>query len=129
MAAKNLAFLILMLAIIGVVVWRLRSSPRQQAYGPKMAGRERPNPFHCVPIRLPKGACEPAKQLGAQRFLSKEAPLLPLANCTARSCRCAYVHHEDRRMGGEDQRAPLKGEYGKGLERRSGRDRRSYSSA
>ena len=126
MAAENLALLILMLAIIGVVVWRLRSSPRQRAYGLKIAGRDKPNPYHCVSVWSPRDACESAKQLNDKRFLSKEAPLLPLANCTATSCRCAYVHHEDRRISGEDQRAPLKGEYGKGSERRSGRDRRYY---
>jgi hypothetical protein len=129
MAVENLALFILMLAIIGVVVWRLHSSPRQRAYGLKTAGQDKPNPYHCVSVWSPKDACKPAKQLGDKRFLSKEAPLLPLANCTAMSCRCAYVHHEDRRMDGEDQRAPLKGRRGEGAERRSGRDRRSYSPA
>jgi hypothetical protein len=121
--------LILMLAIIGVVVWRLHSSPRQRVYGPKMAAQDRPNPYRCVSIHSRKDACEPAKQLAGKRFLPREAPSLPLANCTATSCRCRYMHHEDRRLSGEDQRAPFKGEYSKGLERRSGRDRRSYSPA
>ena len=118
--------LILMLAIIGIVVWRLRSSPRQRAYGPKMALQDQLHPYHCVSIHSPKDACEPAKQLIGKRFLSREAPPLPLANCAATSCPCRYVHHEDRRMGEEDQRAPFKGEHGKGPERRSGRERRSY---
>jgi hypothetical protein len=33
-----------------------------------------------------------------ERFLSREAPLLPLAGCTAKYCRCRYVHYEDRRQ-------------------------------
>jgi hypothetical protein len=32
------------------------------------------------------------------RFLSDEAPSLPLAGCkTPQSCRCVYVHFNDRR--------------------------------
>jgi hypothetical protein len=33
------------------------------------------------------------------RFLSKEAPRLPLKGCSIGSdCRCSYQHHEDRRV-------------------------------
>jgi hypothetical protein len=38
------------------------------------------------------------------RFLSGEAPLLPLPQCGAgSSCPCAYKHHDDRR--GQPRRA------------------------
>lgn len=54
--------------------------------------------WHAVSI-LPKGACcEAALVMRATRFLSAEAPRLPLAQCTTpKSCTCAYKHHADRR--------------------------------
>lgn len=54
--------------------------------------------WHAVSI-LPKGACcEAALALRGTRFLSAEAPRLPLAQCTTpKSCSCAYKHHADRR--------------------------------
>jgi hypothetical protein len=54
--------------------------------------------WHAVSI-VPKGAsCEAAHALRATRFLSAEAPRLPLERCTSpKSCICAYKHHEDRR--------------------------------
>ncbi len=127
---EKLALFILMLGIIGVVAWRLRSSPKQRAYGPKMAKiQDRSNSYHCVSIRSRKDACGAAKQVIGKRFLAREAPAVPLADCTAKQCRCHYAHHEDRRVGGGDQRAPFKGQHGNGPERRSGSDRRWYSPA
>jgi hypothetical protein len=42
--------------------------------------------------------CAAARALIAKRFLSAEAPRLPLADCAeAGSCPCAYKHHADRR--------------------------------
>ena len=54
--------------------------------------------WHAVSI-VPKGAgCEAALALRTSRFLSAEAPRLPLAQCTTpKSCSCAYKHHADRR--------------------------------
>jgi len=57
-----------------------------------------PKTWHAVSI-VPKGAsCQAAHAIRATRFLSAEAPRLPLAQCTnSKSCICAYKHHEDRR--------------------------------
>jgi hypothetical protein len=54
--------------------------------------------WHAVSI-LPKGACcEAALAIRTTRFLSAQAPRLPLAQCTTpKSCTCAYKHHADRR--------------------------------
>lgn len=35
--------------------------------------------------------------MGAKRFLSGDAPRLPLPSCGAPTCNCRYVHHGDRR--------------------------------
>jgi hypothetical protein len=43
-------------------------------------------------------SCAAAHDLRKKRFLSKEAPSLPLSECGNRSaCECTYKHHEDRR--------------------------------
>jgi hypothetical protein len=56
------------------------------------------NPWHAVAIRSPQPACPAAAKLGKRRFLSREAPTLPLADCPApQKCRCIYQHFDDRR--------------------------------
>lgn len=86
------------------------------------------NPWHSVSVVPTEAACANARRLARVRFLSKDAPALPLDNCDARSCRCHYRHHEDRRrllrrasdgvsLGG---RGPWSG-----AERRAGHDRRT----
>jgi hypothetical protein len=59
------------------------------------------HPYHCVAIHHQDGACAAVKRLSGQRFLSKEAPPIPLPACDAASCRCRYLHFEDRRRNGE----------------------------
>ncbi|MEZ5557546.1 MAG: hypothetical protein R3E86_03265 [Pseudomonadales bacterium] len=55
--------------------------------------------FHAVTIQAdPAKACDSALALAGKRFLSDDAPLLPLPDCTcALSCRCRYKHLSDRR--------------------------------
>jgi len=56
------------------------------------------NLFHGVAIRAQDDCCPAAEAIAGQRFLSDEAPLLPLENCDRRaSCRCRYRHFTDRR--------------------------------
>lgn len=62
------------------------------------------HPYHCVEIINDDGFCESAKQLKGKRFLSKDAPELPLAGCNKTECLCHYLHHEDRRGQTEDRR-------------------------
>ncbi|HZF18059.1 MAG TPA: hypothetical protein VE046_19185 [Steroidobacteraceae bacterium] len=54
--------------------------------------------WHAIHIAAGTNACPAALEIGKRRFLSKEAPKLPLPECTMpASCRCAYKHHTDRR--------------------------------
>ncbi len=54
--------------------------------------------YHAVSIRHQPRCCAAVKAIGDQRFLSTDAPLLPLADCSAPGqCRCRYKHHTDRR--------------------------------
>lgn len=54
--------------------------------------------FHGIAIEPGDDACEAARRLSEQRFLSEEAPILPLQTCTSlEACRCVYRHFSDRR--------------------------------
>src|SRR5271155_5308356 len=55
------------------------------------------NPWHAVSIVPNPRACGNARGLSRVRFLSKDAPTLPLEGCGAPLCDCHYRHHEDRR--------------------------------
>jgi hypothetical protein len=55
--------------------------------------------FHAVSIRTRADACAAAKALQGQRFLSREAQLLPLPDCDNPNCSCTFEHHDDRRLG------------------------------
>jgi len=57
------------------------------------------NLFHGVEVVPGRGgSCERARELAGRRFLSEEAPLLPLEGCaTPGRCTCVYRHYEDRR--------------------------------
>jgi hypothetical protein len=80
------------------------------------------NPYHAVSILGSGAACRAARELSGVRFLSAEAPRLPLSQCKAANCSCRYRHHEDRRhelRRGADQNAPMR--PWDGLERRKRR--------
>lgn len=59
--------------------------------------KPRPKSFHAVSIEPGHHACAAAKFLRGKRFLSSEAPPLPLRQCACEQCECRYLHHEDRR--------------------------------
>jgi len=55
-------------------------------------------PWHAVSIVAGSKACPDATRLSDRRFLSREAPALPLAQCSWPSlCKCTYRHYADRR--------------------------------
>jgi len=55
--------------------------------------------FHGVSIHPDElNACDAARNLENVRFLSEEAPMLPLRDCmNPAGCRCKYQHYDDRR--------------------------------
>ena len=56
--------------------------------------------WHAVHIAAGPKACDAVLALAKKRFLSSEAPRLPLAECPRPgSCQCGYRHHKDRRSG------------------------------
>lgn len=115
---------LIVLTIAGIpIVLRMLSARTDAQPRPTNDTATPRNPYHCVSIRYRENACQAAKKLTGKRFLSKDAPALPLFGCDAATCFCRYAHYSDRRTG-EDRRAPLKGEHNTGSERRAGRDRR-----
>lgn len=86
------------------------------------------NKYHAVAIARNSVACAAAAQLVGRRYLSKEAPLLPVTGCMAKPCRCRYVHYADRRS--DDRRFPFgvrrsSEPHVQGIERRSGERRKA----
>jgi len=56
------------------------------------------NLFHGVEIVPGSHACSAVAAAARQRYLSDEAPMLPLDECTDTSqCTCRYQHYSDRR--------------------------------
>jgi hypothetical protein len=57
--------------------------------------------WHAVSVKPGQRACNAAISGKNRRWLSREAPMLPLPGCTLPdACRCTYNHHDDRRAGG-----------------------------
>ena len=71
--------------------------------------------WHAVTIVTKSSSCEAARAARNTRYLSAQAPRLPLADCSKPdACPCAYKHHADRRS--ESRRADDEG----GLSRSTG---------
>ena len=95
--------------------------------GRAAAEAEKAPDFHAVGIK-PAGegqSCNVVLALRGQRFLSPEAPTLPLPDCDAAVCNCTYRHYDDRRR--RSRRASDRGMSEKafdGPDQRAGEDRR-----
>jgi len=61
--------------------------------------------FRAVSIQTGPRACTAAKYLKGKRFISAQAPELPLSRCDISDCKCKYVYHKDRRDE-DDRRFP-----------------------
>jgi hypothetical protein len=60
--------------------------------------KKRSSRWHSVTVVLHDTSCAAAALCRNMRFLSQEAPPLPLPECPNREqCRCVYRHFEDRR--------------------------------
>ena len=62
--------------------------------------------YRSVRVRPGLMSCERVASISGEVFLSREAPELPLPNCTEANCTCHYIFDEDRRCG-LDRRAEL----------------------
>jgi len=97
--------LLVIVAIILMAVWlsrRLFPVGKKHLYErtkdpDKLASHS--NAYEAVTIHSYKDKCPAAAQVAGQRFLSSEAPPIPLESCTSETCHCVYMHHGDRRTG------------------------------
>lgn len=87
--------------------------------------------FKASSIAAGENCCPAVVKLQGKRFLTEEAPVLPLERCDRISeCACTFNHHVDRRCG-DDRRNPVgalssHGQIGSTqINRRSGMDRRA----
>lgn len=56
--------------------------------------------FRAVEVRCREPCCAAVRPLDGRRYLTGEAPLLPLPNCDRPlECQCSYRHRSDRRSG------------------------------
>ena len=101
---------LLLVLLVGLVAawWTLRSG-RSHSSGRTPAARAATSrkvvsPYHCVEIRARGEGCAAVRRLAGKRFLSAEAPLIPLMGCSVGACACTYKHYNDRRR--EDRRDP-----------------------
>ena len=62
------------------------------------SGAPKKSPWHAVSIVRGHRACEAVCRLDGQRWLSIEAPPVPVTGCNSAQCSCHYRHHEDRRL-------------------------------
>ncbi len=124
----NTLILIAVIALVGLAGWQLMvgRSARRQARPLARTQKPATPAYHAVEVLAP-GGCRAARAHRGVRYLSSEAPALPLPECSQDECRCRYRHHEDRRSG--DRRTSLDVTYHQisesiGTERRNQRDRR-----
>ncbi len=84
--------------------------------------------WNAVSIVCASGSCEAARALKGKRFLSAQAPRVPLAECTSpASCPCTYKKYADRRAGPrrESETTGLRSTSPVSPDRRASRGRRS----
>lgn|GEM_PF-2015961 len=116
---RELALLSMTLIVLGTAIYfSTHGRPRS-----RLAARGAGSRWHGVAINPSRGACVSARSLWNIRYLSKDAPPLPLTGCDAAVCRCHFRHYSDRRtqerrdIGGG---MPMLGR----IDRRQGRRRR-----
>ena len=95
---------------------------------PGVSPVHRSTPWHAVSVVAGPSCCEAARTLSPTRYLSREAPRLPLPDCKSpASCSCSYKHYVDRRgqpRRKDDLSGLRRGGMHSGTERRTVRGRR-----
>ncbi|MCX4190009.1 hypothetical protein [Methylophaga sp. OBS3] len=84
---------ILLAFMLGMLFWQRQQRKTILSTSPKPPSKH----FHGVSITPSAGACRAAQAIANKRFLSSDAPVLPLTDCDTAYCGCRYEHHQDRR--------------------------------
>lgn len=86
--------------LVLLLVWRrsMREDAAEAPTHPEAVSVHLPS-YHAVELRATsERGCAEVRALKGRRFLSAEAPPLPLPNCGRSACSCVYVHFSDRRV-------------------------------
>jgi len=94
-----LAFLIVILALVVGFGLLVRHNRRVATSDRRGATASASAKYHAVSLCMGTSPCTAVLAICHQRFLSNEAPNLPLAECDRSECTCRYQHHADRRTG------------------------------
>jgi len=92
--------------------------------------RRQPSPWYAVSVVPGQESCTLVKLHQGTRWLSAEAPRLPVPGCDAKHCDCRYRHYADRRANvqrKQDRDGWVR--YHKGEDRRTGGRGRRASDA
>ena len=101
--------LLAVLVFFAAVAWllsRMRRGNVDVSDAPEPQKPKSSSKYHAVSVKYPSSACNAAKTMTGIRILSSTSPRLPLPECNAAECNCAFMHHKDRRSG-EDRRSPF----------------------
>jgi hypothetical protein len=104
----SIGLLLLILAILAGMGWLLRTDRRGQRRASTPARESAPqgraaqlqtlrHNKHYWGVEIHSGICSAAKALAGKQFRFSEAPSLPLEDCAAGNCTCAYLGLRERR--------------------------------
>ena len=98
----TIALILTILLIALLVVSKRSKSPSQSRPTVLTEGQTTTtSKFHAVSVHSASSGCDAAKSIEGKRFLSSAAPRIPLPECDVRECKCRFIHHADRRSGGD----------------------------
>ena len=108
-----------------MAIWSSHSNKKSISQSnAKVTSKNTISPYHCVELKMPYDACEEVLKLHGKRFLSADAPVLPLTGCD-QNCSCKFKHHNDRRQDDRrDSFSPSGIHFSGDKNRRIGGDRR-----
>lgn len=103
---NNGLYVLIVLVIVLIWFFSKRSKAKSESKNKHSTKTvEKAPDFRAVSIQICPQACAAAKKLRDKRFLSSQAPMLPLNDCNVSDCKCKFIHHHDRRSH-EDRRFP-----------------------
>ncbi len=73
--------------------------------------RQHPQHYYGVSVQLGNNPCDAIRVIADERYLSEDAPQLPLPDCDRDECRCTMPPEDDRRAG-YDRRGDSFSAYG-----------------
>ncbi len=112
-------WLLLLLLVVGITAFIFLKNKNEKVVATETVSHIKK--YAAVRIKPHEHACNAAFDYSHRVYLASEAPLLPLNDCDkSDSCRCGYVHYDDRRNANMQRR----GESITMTDVHSGRERR-----